>query len=243
MRQKAGGIARKDRAIAVATLLSWSSGKDSAWALNVLNQDPEFQVLGLVTTVNEAFGRVAMHGVRRALVEAQADAAGLPLIVIDLPNPCSNAQYDAAMTAFVEKAAADNIEVMAFGDLYLEDVRAYREERLKATPLAPHFPLWGRPTDKLAHDMIGGGLGAAITCIDPKQLPRSFAGRMFDAEFIADLPAGVDPCGENGEFHSFVHAGPMFDKDIAVRAGEIVERDGFVFADFLPHDDDGIDGS
>lgn len=223
------------------TLLSWSSGKDSAWALHALRADQTFDVKGLVTTINAAFGRVAMHGTRRVLVECQAKVCGLPLHVIDLPWPCPNEAYEAVMAAFVERAVEDGIEAMAFGDLFLEDVRQYRVDRLEHTPIEPVFPVWGLETGGLARDMIGSGLGAIITCVDPKQLGREFAGRVFDQSFIDDLPANVDPCGENGEFHSFVTSGPMFSNPVPVKSGEVVERDGFVFADLLP--EDGGDGA
>jgi len=213
------------------TLLSWSSGKDSAWALHLLRQDSGIEVAGLLTTVNEEFGRVAMHGVRRTVLEAQAEAAGLPLHVIDLPWPCPNAEYEKRMGAFVETAKSEGIEAMAFGDLFLEDIRAYREAKLEGTGLKPLFPVWQIPTGQLARDMIAGGLQARVTCVDPKQLDPSFAGRAYDADYIADLPEGVDPCGENGEFHTCVHAGPMFAAPLDVAEGEVVERDGFVFAD------------
>lgn len=220
--------------MAKATLLSWSSGKDSAWALHTLRDDPRYRVTGLFTTVNAQFDRVAMHATRRQLLEAQADAAGLPLHVIDLPWPCSNDAYEKLMTDFLEQARALDVEVMAFGDLYLEDIRKYRETMLKGTGFKPIFPIWGLPTPALARDMIAGGLKARISCVDPAQLSADFAGRDFDESFLADLPDGVDPCGENGEFHSFTYAGPMFSADIAIESGEIVERDNFVFADILP---------
>jgi uncharacterized protein (TIGR00290 family) len=213
-------------------LLSWSTGKDSAWALHVLRRQYPGAVAGLLTTVNEAFDRVAMHAVRRALVEAQADAAGVPLHAVDIPWPCSNAQYEEVMTIAVNNFLADGFTHVAFGDLFLEDVRRYREERLAGTGLTPLFPMWKtKPTAELAREMIDGGLRAYLTCVDPRKLDRSFAGRAFDAALLAELPAGTDPCGENGEFHSFVWDGPMFQQPIAVRVGEIVERDGFVFAD------------
>jgi uncharacterized protein (TIGR00290 family) len=212
-------------------LLSWSSGKDSAWALHCLRQGGEYRVAGLLTTLNAAFDRVAMHSTRRALLEAQARAAGLPLHTVPLPWPCSNEQYEAAMRTACEAALAAGVEAIAFGDLFLEDVRRYREEKLQGTGLQPVFPVWGLDTHQLARDMIEGGLRARIVCVDPKKLPRDFAGREFDAEFLRDLPAGVDPCGENGEFHSVVYDGPMFDQPIPVEGGEVVERDGFVFAD------------
>jgi uncharacterized protein (TIGR00290 family) len=216
------------------TLLSWSTGKDSAWALHVLRRRPDVAVVGLVTTVNAAFGRVAMHGVRRNLLEAQAVAAGLPLHVLDIPHPCPNADYERIMGAFVAEQAAAGIEAMAFGDLFLADIRRYREEKLAGTGIVPLFPLWGIDTGVLAREMIADGLQAYVTCVDPRKLPASFAGRSFDLALLADLPPGVDPCAENGEFHTFTCAGPMFGASIAVATGEIVTRDGFVFCDVMP---------
>jgi uncharacterized protein (TIGR00290 family) len=212
-------------------LLSWSSGKDSAWALHCLRRDGAWEIAGLLTTVNVAFDRVAMHSTRRALLEAQARAAGLPLHVVPLPWPCSNEQYEAAMRIACDDALAGGVEAMAFGDLFLEDVRRYREERLAGTGLQPVFPVWGLDTGRLAEEMIDSGLRARIVCVDAKKLPAEFAGRDFDRDFLRDLPAGVDPCGENGEFHSAVYAGPMFHEPISIESGEVVERDGFVFAD------------
>ena len=216
------------------TWLSWSSGKDSAWSLEMLRRSGEAEVMGLFTTINAAFDRVAMHAVRRGLVEAQARAAGLELHLIEIPYPCPNADYERIMGAFVAKAQAEGAEAMAFGDLFLADIRAYRERQLADTGIAPLFPLWGRDTRELAAEMIDGGLVAHVTSIDPRKLDPSFAGRIFDAAFLADLPASADPCGENGEFHTFVAAGPMFREAVAVRPGEITERDGFVFADLVP---------
>jgi uncharacterized protein (TIGR00290 family) len=212
-------------------LLSWSSGKDSAWALHCLQQSGEYEIAGLLTTLNAAFDRVAMHSTRRALLEAQARAAGLPLVTVPLPWPCSNDHYEAAMRSACDAAVADRVEVMAFGDLFLEDVRRYRIDKLRGTGIEPVFPVWGLDTHQLARDMIAAGLRARIVCVDPKKLPREFAGRDFDADFLRDLPPGVDPCGENGEFHSVVYAGPIFREPIAIESGEVVERDGFVFAD------------
>lgn len=212
-------------------LLSWSSGKDSAWALHCLQQSGEYEIAGLLTTLNAAFDRVAMHSTRRALLEAQARAAGLPLVTVPLPWPCSNDHYEAAMRSACDAAVADRVEVMAFGDLFLEDVRRYRIDKLRGTGIEPVFPVWGLDTHQLARDMIDAGLRARIVCVDPKKLPREFAGRDFDADFLRDLPPGVDPCGENGEFHSVVYAGPIFRAPIAIESGEVVERDGFVFAD------------
>jgi len=215
------------------TWLSWSSGKDSAWSLHMLRRQGEAEVAGLFTTVNAAFDRVAMHAVRRELVEAQARAAGIELHVIDIPYPCPNAEYERIMGAFVAGARAAGVEAMAFGDLFLADIRAYRERQLAGTGLAPLFPLWGRDTRALAREMIDGGLVAHITCIDPARLDRTLAGRLFDHRLLAELPAGADPCGENGEFHTFVSDGPMFRTPLAVSPGAIVERDGFVFADLM----------
>ena len=216
----------------MTTWLSWSSGKDSAWSLEMLRRDG-IPVTGLFTSVNAAFDRVAMHAVRRSLLEAQAHAAGLPLHVIEIPYPCPNADYDRIMGAFVGRAKAAGVTAMAFGDLFLADIRAYRETQLAGSGITPIFPLWERNTHDLAREMITAGLVAHITCVDPTKLDRSFAGRMFDTAFLADLPPGIDPCGENGEFHTFVSAGPMFRAPIPVRVGEITERDGFVFADLI----------
>ena len=212
-------------------VLSWSSGKDSAWTLHRLRQDPGIEVAALVTTVNAEFNRVAMHAVRQELLHAQAEAAGLPLIEVPIPYPCSNADYESRMRALIERLRGEHIDSMAFGDLYLADIRAYREKQLQGTGITPLFPLWKGPTAALARSMIAGGLRAVLTCVDPKQLAPEFCGRQFDAALLDALPAGVDPCGENGEFHSFACAGPMFRAPIAVATGETVERDGFVFTD------------
>jgi uncharacterized protein (TIGR00290 family) len=214
-------------------LLSWSSGKDSAWSLHLLRQRAEYEVVGLLTTFNEKADRVAMHAVRRELVERQAAVTGLPLWAVPLPWPCSNEQYEALMAQACAKAVGEGIEGVAFGDLFLEDVRAYREKQLKGTGLEPMFPVWGLPTGDLAREMIAGGVRAKLTCVDTGKLDRSFAGREFDEALLADLPAGADPCGERGEFHSFVYAGPMFRDAIAVSVGENVVRDPFVFADLI----------
>jgi uncharacterized protein (TIGR00290 family) len=184
--------------------------------------------------VNETHDRVAMHAVRRSLLQAQADAAGLPLFVVPIPSPCPNEVYEAAMAEAVAAARTRGVEAMAFGDLFLEDIRRYREAKLAGTGLTPLFPLWGRPTEALAREMIGSGLRARLTCVDPRVVPASFAGRAFDAALLEELPAGVDPCGERGEFHTFAWAGPMFRAPIPVVQGEVVTRDGFVFADLLP---------
>jgi len=212
-------------------LVSWSSGKDSAWTLYTMQQAGEYEIAGLLTTMNAAFDRVAMHGTRRELLEAQAEAAGLPLRAVPLPWPCSNEQYEAAMREACAQAIADGIEVIAFGDLFLEDVRRYREEKLAGTGLTPLFPLWGLPTHALVREMIASGLRARIVCVDPKKLPREFAGRDLDEQVLEAMPAEVDPCAERGEFHTAAYAGPMFRHAIAIEGGEVVERDGFVFAD------------
>lgn len=211
-------------------LLSWSTGKDSAWTLHVLRQQGA-NVAALLTSVNETAGRVSMHGVREEVLRAQADAAGLPLITIPLPWPCSNAIYEQRLRAAVERAVSDGFTHVAFGDLFLEDVRKYREDRLAETGLAPMFPLWGRPTPALAREMIAGGLRARVTCLDPRVLPRDLIGAEFDETLLARLPANADPCAERGEFHTCATAGPMFSRDIPVASGDVVERDGFVFGD------------
>lgn len=215
-------------------LLSWSSGKDSAWALHLLRQQPQYEIAGLVTTINSAFDRVAMHSTRRALVEMQAEAAGALLLPVPLPWPCSNEKYESIMADVCAQALGQGVTAIAFGDLYLADIRAYRERQLQGTGLEPLFPLWQIPTGQLAREMIDAGLRAKLVCVDPRKLAPEFAGREFDAQLLADLPAGVDPCGENGEFHSFAYAGPMFDREIPVAVGERVERDGFWFCDVLP---------
>lgn len=215
-------------------LLSWSSGKDSAWSLHVLRQQGDCKVVGLLTTLNQQADRVAMHGVRRTLVEMQAQAAGVPLWSVPLPAPCSNHEYERIMHEVCTEAVCRGVDAVAFGDLYLRDVREYREKQLQGTGLETIFPAWGLPTDWLARSMIAAGVRARLTCINPQVLPAAFAGREFSNELLAELPAGVDPCGENGEFHSFVYAGPMFSKEIKVQAGEVVTREGFMFADLLP---------
>ncbi|RYZ01765.1 MAG: adenine nucleotide alpha hydrolase [Myxococcales bacterium] len=217
--------------MAEKAMLSWSSGKDSAWTLHMLRQQQELEVVGLLTTVNEQFDRVAMHAVRSELLRAQAEAAGLPLLEVKLPWPCHNEQYEAAMAAAMVEVKARGVTAMAFGDLFLEDIRAYREQKLEGTGVRPVFPLWGKPTAELARQMIAGGLQARLTCVDPRVMPSALAGRAFDEALLRDLPASVDPCGERGEFHTFVHSGPMFERAIPIESGEVVERDGFVFAD------------
>ncbi len=216
------------------TLLAWSSGKDSAWALHLLRQNPDIEPTGLFCTINEVAQRIAMHAVRLELLQQQVLRIGLPLHLLPIPSPCSNEQYEAVMGDFVWQARREGIDCLAFGDLFLEDIRRYREEKLAGSGLTPLFPLWGMATDRLAREMIGAGLRARVTCVDPKVLPAEFAGRDFDANFLADLPEGVDPCGENGEFHTFVFDGPMFRSPLPIRNGPVVHRDGFVFADVMP---------
>jgi uncharacterized protein (TIGR00290 family) len=216
------------------TLVSWSSGKDSAWLVHVLRADPDVQVAALLTTVNASANRVAMHAVRSSLVRAQADALGLPLWEVPIPSPCPNDVYEQAMAAAVARAVAEGFAQIAFGDLYLEDVRRYRESRLAGTGLQPVFPLFGAETASLARTMVAAGLRARLTCVDPRALDRRFAGREFDRGLLDELPPTVDSCGERGEFHTFAYDGPMFARPIPVVAGEVVERDGFVFADLKP---------
>ena len=213
-------------------LLSWSSGKDSAWALHILRQQPDIELVGLLTTLNSEFQRVAMHGTRRSVLEAQSAAASLPLWVVPLPWPCPNEIYEQLMAEVCQRAVAEHIDAVAFGDLFLPDVRAYREKQLEPTGLEPLFPLWQIPTDELARTMISGGLRAKLACIDTNQLPASFAGREFDASLLEDFPAQNDRCGERGEFHTCVYAGPMFKAPLNLQPGEVVNREGFVFADF-----------
>ena len=215
-------------------LLSWSSGKDSAWALHVLQQQSNVEVAGLFTTVNERFDRVAMHAVRSELLRAQAQRAGLELHVINIPYPCSNERYEQAMLKFLDQAKLLDIKAMAFGDLFLPDIREYREKNLAGTGFEAMFPLWDSDTTALATEMISAGLEAVLTCIDPRKLPAELAGRRYDASLLAELPAGIDPCGENGEFHTFVSAGPMFSQAIEVSVSPGEEHDGFVFADVKP---------
>ncbi len=215
-------------------LLSWSSGKDSVWALHLLRQQLDLEVAALLTSFNSAADRVAMHAVRRGLVETQAGRTGVPQWAVDLPWPCSNAEYEERMRGVCQRAVSEGITAVAFGDLFLQDIREYRERQLRGTGLDPLFPVWQIPTAQLARDMISAGVKAKITCVDPAQVDRSFAGRDFDQTLLDSLPASVDPCGENGEFHTFVYDAPVFTRPIEIRMGEIVERDGFVFADVLP---------
>jgi uncharacterized protein (TIGR00290 family) len=212
-------------------LLSWSSGKDSAWGLHLLNQSHPGAVAGLLTTMNEEADRVAMHAVRHNVLRAQAAAAGMPLRVVLIPSPCPNEIYEQQMRDAVERAVADGFTHVAFGDLFLEDIRRYREERLRGCGLEPLFPVWGIPTNQLAEQMIDGGLRARLSCVDTRKLDPSFAGREFDRALLRDLPSGIDPCGENGEFHTCVYAGPMFRHPIRLEPGETVSREPFLFAD------------
>ncbi len=216
------------------TLLSWSSGKDSAWSLQVLNQQNDIEIVGLFSTVNQEFNRVAMHAVRVELLQLQAVSVCLPIQLIPIPYPCSNSQYESIMNKFIEKTKANGIEYFAFGDLYLEDVRKYREDSLKGTGINPIFPLWGMNTKSLSEEMIDSGLKARITCVDPKQLSTDFAGIEYNKSFLECIPDNIDPCGENGEFHTFVYDGPMFKEEIKISAGETITRDGFVFTDLMP---------
>ena len=220
-------------AVQPRALIAWSSGKDSAWTLHEVRRAGDYDIVGALTTVNDAFGRVAMHGVREELLMAQLDAAALEPIVVHIPYPCSNEIYEREMAAAMANAKASGISHVVFGDLFLEDIRAYREAKLKEAGMMAVFPLWQRPTDALARAMIAAGVEAHLATVDLKKLPASFAGRRFDGALLAALPSDADPCGENGEFHSFVSAGPMLSRRIAVRVGETIERDGFAYADLL----------
>ena len=214
--------------------MSWSSGKDSAFALHTASEDPEIEVVGLLVTLNKEVDRVAMHAVRRELVEAQADRLGLPLHVVGIPSPCPNEVYEAQMAAAMATAEASGVSHVIFGDLFLADVRAYRERALAGSGILPLFPLWARPTPELARGMVEDGVRAVLTCVDPQQLSAEFAGRAFDARLLAELPQGVDPCGERGEFHTFVWDAPQFRAPIDIEVGEVAERGGFVFCDVRP---------
>jgi uncharacterized protein (TIGR00290 family) len=218
-------------------LIAWSSGKDSAWALHEARRDGRFEIVGALTTVTKDFSRVSMHGVREALLLAQLETARLPSRIVRIPFPCPNEIYEARIAAAMEETKAAGVTHVIFGDLFLEDIRAYREAQLARIGMMAVFPLWQRPTDALARDMIEAGLKARLVCVDRSKLPADFAGREFDLSLLHDLPRGVDPCGENGEFHTFVSAGPMFECEIPVRVGETVERDGFAYADLLPAED------
>ena len=213
------------------TLLSWSTGKDSAFALHVLRESPDVDVVGLFTTVNSTHNRVAMHAVGIELLHLQAEAVRLPLRCLEIPYQCSNDTYEAVMNGFIVESKEQGVECMAFGDLFLEDIRDYREEKLQGTGIKPVFPLWQKPTDHLVKDMIGQGFRMITTCVDPRSVPKSLVGREIDESFLRELPVGVDPCGENGEFHTFVYDGPVFSNSLDVKPGKVVERDGLVFAD------------
>src|ERR1700730_8949047 len=215
-------------------ILSWSSGKDSALTLHVLRQRTDIYVAALLTTFNSAANRVAMHAVRRALVEAQAEQTGIPLWAVELPWPCSNQEYEDRMRVACQRATAEGITAVAFGDLFLQDVRDYRVRQLQGSGLQPLFPVWQLPTEQLGREMIAAGMRAKITCVDPAKLAKSFARQEYDLRLLQALPPGIDPCGENGEFHTFVYDAPVFSRPIGVRTGEVVERDGFVFADLVP---------
>lgn len=214
--------------------MSWSSGKDSTYALHEVRRDPAVDVTGLLVTMNMAADRVAMHAVRRSLIEAQAERLGLPLHLVEIPSPCPNDVYERRMEEAMDAAVREGVDAVVFGDLFLDDVRAYREQALADSGVRPLFPLWGRPTGELANQMIASGIRAVLTCVDPAKLPTPFVGRSFDEELLHDLPPDVDPCGERGEFHTFVWDGPGFTSSIGVRTGDIVTRDGFVFCDVLP---------
>ena len=220
--------------MAPKAFMSWSSGKDSAFALHEARKSGDVEIIGLLTTVNEEYERVAMHGVREELLDMQAEALGLPLLKVRLPNPCTNETYEARMEEACAEILRQGVRHMVFGDLFLEDVRQYREDRLKPVGIEAVFPLWQRDTRKLAQDMIESGLVAHLTCLDPRKISAEFAGRRFDARLLAELPETVDPCGENGEFHTIVTEGPMFSRALPVAVGETVTREGFVFTDILP---------
>ncbi len=214
--------------------MSWSTGKDSAWALHVARKRGDVDITALLTTVNTAHARVAMHAVRESLLETQAEALGLPLIKVPIPSPCPNPVYEEAMETAMKRALREGVTHMIFGDLFLADIRKYREEKLTPLGITPLFPLWLLDTAALAQEMVAAGLVAYVTCVDPRKLERGFAGKRFDGQFLQALPAGIDPCGENGEFHTFACAGPMFTRPVQIEVGEVVDRDGFVFADVVP---------
>jgi uncharacterized protein (TIGR00290 family) len=222
------------RTVPPKAFVSWSSGKDSAFALHEARHVGLAEIAGVLSTITEVHDRVAMHGVRNALLDRQIAALGLPAIKVPIPSPCPNETYEARMAEACERIKARDIRHIVFGDLFLEDIRAYRVEQLSAVGMEPIFPLWKRDTTLLAREMIASGLCARIACLDPRKLDRSFGGRRFDADLLRDLPHSVDPCGENGEFHTAVTAGPMFVHEISIRIGETVERDGFVFTDLIP---------
>jgi uncharacterized protein (TIGR00290 family) len=217
------------------TLISWSTGKDSAWALHVLRQNSEIEIVGLFCTVNKVFDRVAVHGVRIDLLRQQAQSINLPLHIVYIPYPCSNEEYENAMKAFISKTEEMGIEYFAFGDLFLENVRSYREKLLHGTGIKPLFPIWGTSTDSLSRQMISSGLKAVITCVGQKHLTSEFVGREYNESFINEIPKHIDPCGENGEFHSFAYDGPTFRYPIEIALGEIVFKEDACFIDLLPN--------
>ncbi|UCH08424.1 MAG: adenine nucleotide alpha hydrolase [Deltaproteobacteria bacterium] len=214
-------------------LVSWSSGKDSAWALHILLQSKDVEVMGFFTTINRVHRRVAMHAVSDRLLRTQARAVGFPLQELEIPYPCSNTEYARVMERFLAEATTQGIKKIAFGDLSLEDVRRYREEKMRHTGIEPVFPIWGTPTNVLSRKLIEAGFRMLVTCIDPRSVPRKLIGREYDKTFLEELPKGADPCGENGEFHTFVFDGPIFTEPLQVQPGRIVVRDGFVFADVV----------
>jgi uncharacterized protein (TIGR00290 family) len=218
-----------------SVLLSWSSGKDSAWTLYNLKLNPKYEIKGLFTTITETFGRVSMHGVRIELLQAQAEAIGLPLHLITLPYPCSNEQYELIMQEFVDKVLSVGIEFMAFGDIYLEDVRRYREEKLDGSGITPLFPIWGQSSGEISQGLISLGFEAFITTLNPDQIPERFIGQKYNQDFLNQIPPSIDPCGENGEFHTFVTNGPIFKEPLEVKVGEMVRRDGFFYVDLVPN--------
>ncbi|HEY7296387.1 MAG TPA: ATP-binding protein [Xanthobacteraceae bacterium] len=214
-------------------LVAWSSGKDSAWALHEMRRAGDYEIVGALTTMTDTFNRVSMHGVRHDVLVAQLESAGLPPTIVRIPFPCPNDLYESRMAAALADAKAAGVTHVIFGDLFLEDIRRYREQMLAGTGITPLFPLWSRPTLPLAREMIAAGVESYIVCVDSKQLPKAFAGRRFDAQLLADLPPGADPCGENGEFHSCVVAGPMLARRLSVTVGETVERDAFIYTDLV----------
>ena len=231
---RAKGSRREGHGVSEPVILAWSGGKDSALALWALRQDPRWRVVRLLTTVTEGYDRISMHGVRRELLRAQARAVGLPVTEVLIPPACSNAEYEARMEAALQAPECAGIRTVAFGDLFLADIRAYREDQMRAAGRRALFPLWGQDTAALARTFLDAGFRAVVVCLDPARLDPSFAGREYDRAFLQDLPAGVDPCGENGEFHTFVYDGPVFKAPVSCRRGEVVARDGFVFCDLLP---------
>lgn len=225
-------------------VISWSGGKDSAWTLHTLRQRPnEYAVVGLLTTINQQFNRVAVHGVRRELLEAQAASVGLPLWVVPLPSPCSNEHYERRLTNALRFMRGLGVEAIAFGDLYLQDIRRYRETQFGKCGVELLFPIWALPTRELAGQIVSSGIKARLACVDPRAVPADWAGRDYDERLLAELPPSVDPCAENGEFHTFVYDGPIFRSPIPIVTGEVVQRDGFFFADLLPASAHAVKGA